>query len=214
MRSSSRTLVAVLSLAAAALLAGCGFLPLTLDLSYVPGEPRPLGAVGVHALSYAVAVVDGRDRQGSLELCRRGGAFGAAVRASRDLRLTVANALAAELRSHDLSVVRARDSDVTLDVVLVDWACGLRNVGGRGELYSLIEGAVTVRASATDSVPLSDLRFDLVKRQHVGSVIPGSKYQEVLEEALGEFSRRVVRHPDILIAVQAVAAQLAEADSE
>jgi hypothetical protein len=187
---------------------------MTLDLDYVPGEPRPLQAVGIHALKYSVAVVDGRVRRGSLELCRRGGAFGGKVRASRDLRRVVANALAAELHNHDLSVVRMRDSDLALEIVLVEWICGIRQVGGRTELYSLIEGDVSVRDTATGGVPLGDLRFEVMKRRNVGSVIPGSQYEGVIEEALGEFARRVVRHPDVLIAVQAVSARRSNGESD
>lgn len=200
--------------AAALLLAACSFLPITLDLSYVPGEPRPLQAVGIHALKYSIAVVDGRVQRGSLELCRRGGAFGGRVRASRDLRLVVANALAAELHNHDLSVVRVRDSDVVLDVVLVEWICGIRQIGERTELYNLIEGGVSVRDAATGRITLGDLPFEVMKRRRAGSVIPGSTYKEVIEEALGEFSRRVVRHPDVLIAAQAVAARRPDAESD
>jgi len=199
---------------AAGLLSGCSALPVTLDLAYLPAEPRPLRAAGVHALSYAVAVVDARERQGSLELCRRGGAFGGAVRAARDLRLTLANAIAEELRSHDLRVVRAADSDVTLQVLLVDWLCGVRELGDRRDVYALVEGEVTVRETATGTTPLEELRFEVVRRKPVGSSVRGSQYREVLEEALGEFSRRVVRHPDVLIAVQTVAARLPEAASE
>ncbi len=213
MRAKEFTLI-VVGVGSWVLLSACTGLPVTLDLSYVPDEGRPLRASGIHTLSYGVAVLDRREPPGSRDLCRRGGAFGGAVRASRDLRVTVANAIAAELLNHDLKVVPVRDSDVTLQVGLLDWVCGVRETEGRRGVSGLIEGEVTVLETSTGRAPLRDLRFEAVRRRSVGAFLWASRYGEVLDDVLGEFSRRVVRHPDVLIAVQAVAVGLRGTASE
>ena len=199
---------ALAALAAGAMAAGCFVWPATVDLSYAPVRAHDLDAAGIHELRFAVRVFDRRAIGDPRDVGRRAGPQlrPPPVRSTRDAAEVVRIALSEELRSHDLRVTPVERADVLLEVDLTDLYV-LAEQKGRGPLQGgEVEGHVGGRVRVIDPRSGRTL-FDLplAERDEVHSLLlTARKYEWALNAALGRFARRVVRHPDLLIAVQRI----------
>ncbi len=197
MISRLRSVALALALAAPA----CGH---TLDVEHRP-KPSALPAAGLQRLVFLVEVEDVRAGD-PRELGSGAGGFpsGGSLSLSRNAADVVRDAVQNQLRSHDLRVVDdpARANArlrISLDHV---YCCSQVGDG----LRATLEGEVTVvdRAGRGRGPTVIVSRIG----RPVSGFTSGRTYQRAFEAALGDFAARAVRHPDVLIALQQVAAQI------
>lgn len=194
----------------ALLASGCW--PARVNLGYEPGRARPLPAAGLHDVSYCVSVVDDRLTDDPLRVGQRRGPlfFRPSVRARSEPAEAVRRAVIAELRSRDLKVTPEQACDVHFHIHLEQLFVSTPDGADMGDL-----DRGTIRANAQGLVEVWDHRRDELQGSHVvdadshfqSLILTARKYEWTLNEALGEFARRVVRHPDGLIAIQEIGAR-------
>ncbi len=194
----------------AAGLSGCFLWPARVNLESYAHRVDTLPAAGIHGLGYSVEVVDERGLDDPHDMGTRRGSilYKPKVIAHGEPAVGARAGIRQELRLHDLRVVGRDESDVHLRVRLQTFyahakeSAVLLDLEG-GSVRAFIEGEVDVldgrsgRLVAT--VPIS-------ASGEAGSPLLSARYYEyALNNALTEFSARVIRHPDVLIAVQDIA---------
>lgn len=194
---------------AALLCAGCYLWPARVDLYAYDHEVHELPAAGLYDLTYGVEAVDAREIDDRRDLGRRRGTlvYKPRVLARQDPARVAAGGVVAELRRYDLEVVHRSEADVVLRVILERFSVqSLRpahpfEMEG-GQLRAVIEALVEVVDGQSGRVVAG---VPIATEGEAGSMLLSARYYEyALADALTEFSARAVRHPDVLIAIQAI----------
>ncbi len=200
---------AVFTLLGAGLLSGCFFWQANVDLGTYPHRARSLPAAGIHDLTFSVKAVDQREVAAPRDVGVRRGTIlhQPRVVSSEDPERIVRKGVVHELRLHDLRVVREGQSVVHLRVRLLalfvnaDQGPVFLNMEGGG-VRAFIEGEVDILDGQTGRLVAT---VPVVADGDASSMLLSARYYEyALNAALTEFSARVVRHPDTLIAVQSL----------
>ncbi len=164
-----------------------------------PARP-PLDAAGVHRMSFAVEVLDERPGDDPRLVAEPSGWGGrSTLRSRRDVAVDVREALELELRSRDLEVVPVGRGDVLLRVRVEHLFC---SPGSSADLVALVDAMVAVIDVRSGRLLLEEPFTARAETPRARLGLLSSRYEAVLNEALARFAARVVRHPDVLIAVQ------------